>query len=505
MLLNDFSGGYNSRIAAHLLPNNQAQEYNNIDATSGSLRSVKGNIDTGVVINEFFTWYYAKNKWYSRSIDSDFIEFREKLYVSDGTKLKVYDGSSLKDVGILEPSNILTISVTTPTTEPTENTYSYVYTYYNSITGIESKPSLPSNEVTGALDITIDGFQASTQNNNDTYRLYRIGGGLTQYTLVKELSYTTSSTTDTTTTDLELAGNHILDTINDDIPPIGLKYITEAYAMLFGAVNDKLYFSSIARPHAWPVFNYIDFDGPITGIGAIASGILVFTKFKTYIITGNTPGTLSKFLLDGSLGCLSHKSIQALSGSIIWLSNNGLSLSNGNGIQTPTLSVIENLNIDTIYSSALVDGVYYLSYYTALGTKIVAYDNRYNSVLKFIDGFGKYLQGSKSNLYQYNNGTLSQLLVGSPIPIKYRSPILTEGSYTNYKTYKDFYIKYNGNFTLQIFIDSVKVLNKSIEGNSCYNAKSLGLSKGYGLEFVITGIGEVSEIQYTAIGRQNDK
>lgn len=611
MLLRDFSGGVNTRIAPHLLNENQAQEYINIDSSTGALTSLKGPISTGIPINTYYTYFFADDEWVAKAEDTDFVEYRDVLYMSNGGVLKYRKNLVESTLGILSPTapltvssaNDLTIGITSVDTGslPVGNTYMYVveiydaltnktyykevsytidmatdiltkgvtftfsnialagtytiklyrmysskiklvgsttyysgvtisdtvlnigtasdisssystgvytycYTFYDSINDIESAPSLPSDEVS-RLNTLLSNFEVTTNTTVDKIRIYRIGGVLTNYTLVEELYYTgTLVSYYDNIPDMDIAGNHICDSFNNTPPIEGLKYLTESYAMLFAAKQDKLYYSDIGKPYAWPATNFLDFDSDITGIGAISNGLLVFTKYKTFIVTGNSPDSFSKYLLSSAQGCISHKSIQFVDNNLIWLSTDGLCTSNGGSITVPSMLLIGKLDfLVNIYSSAVLDNVYYLSYSNALGDKLLVLDFRYGAIIRYISTQGTHIVATLDNLYQNYNNTLQRLLSGAELEFTYKSAMLTEGKYSVYKTYKDMYIKYKGSFVVRVYIDKTLTNEVTITGEDVYNLKFKGLSKGYGLEIEIVGTGTIEEIDYTVVGRQNGK
>ena len=611
MVLKDFSGGVNTRVAPHLIDANQGQKYVNIDNATGALQSLKGPISTGIPVDDYYTYFYAEDEWISKTTDTDFIEYQNKLYMSNGGTLKYRENSTDYNIGISGPVNKLSVSkaldldISISTSSGgslvTGNTYNYVieiyntstgkyyykdlsysilissvdltkiltftfsnitvsgtytislyrkysnnfkfvksvaysngvtiadtdinigdnnlissiyntdvytycYTFYDNIRGIESQPNPVSKETT-RLNTKLTGFETTTNSTVDKIRIYRNGGALSDYTLIEELDYTGNLTSYIDNySDIDIAGNHILDSLDNDVPISGLKYIFEAYAMLFAAKDDKLYYSNIAKPYAWPTTNYIDFDADITGIGAVSNGLLVFTKYKTFIITGNSPDGLSKYLLSGSQGCLSHKSIQFVDNNLIWLSSDGICTTNGGKITVLSMNRIGKLDfLVNVYSSAVLDNVYYLSYSNALDNRLLVFDFRYNKIIRYIDTQGNYILATLDNLYQNYNGTLQRLLEGDNLELTYKSPILTEGKYTNYKNYKDMYIKYNGVFNIKTYIDGVQTNEVDLDGNDVYNLKFKGLSKGYGLEIEIVGTGSIEEIEYNIVGRQNGK
>jgi len=615
MLITDFSGGKNIRVAPHLLQPNESQIHLNIDSSSGVLRPIKGPISTGVVIDKYFTYYYSNNEWISRTLDSDFVEFRDTMYISNGNTMEEYTDEGSSTLGIPGPTDIIPLEGTfigtppvfTPSSPGTMtlagtfsyiisfyssvldtiiykdysyaiNTYSkdgydininisglsslyfaagdaivvyredngiyykvdestylvsgitivddtlnistndvlstsysaevytYVYTYYDSTTGVESTPSLPSEDQRNGIGGTIIGaIPKSPHVKVDTIRVYRIGGLLTQYTLLDELDNPPVATNPyiDIKLDIDIVGNHLLDSVFNDLPINGLKYVVESYAMLFAASDSKLYYSDIAKPYAWPATNFTEFEEDITGIGAISTGILVFTRFKTYIIVGNNPQSFTKYLLSSSQGCISHKSIQFVDNNLIWMSEDGICSTSGGTIQVVSLPKLGKFSVYQLHSTALLDSVYYISYKTGLVDSITAFDFRYNTIVKDLDVTGEILVSKKDALYQYYNGTLQQLLVGEDLEMHYKSPMLTEGSYSNYKVYKDIYIKYDGSFEFKVYIDKVLINTISLTGDKCYNLKALGISKGYGIEFEVIGVGEISEIGYTAKGRQD--
>ena len=610
MLLNDFSGGVNTRIAPNLLQPTQAQEYVNIENSGGTLKSLPGAVSTGIPIDNYFTYFNTDSEWVSKTTETDFVEYQDKLYFSDGTTLKYRSNLVESTLGIQPPvgplgflkansvgmvttttadvgslvlgstvayvvkvisgslitydsfsytldyppnnttkagtANIQIVSApasstislyrkysgvyrlvssvaytanviisdadinigTQPeiSTDYTEDIYTYCYTFYNSVEGIESMPNTISAE-TQIGNIKLTTFETTTDTKVDKIRIYRNGGALTNYTLVEEIPYTGLAIEYAdTASDIDIAGNHILDSFNNTRPLTGLKYLTENYAMLFAAKGDKLYYSEIAKPYAWPSTNFIDFNDTITGIGAVSNGILVFTKYKTFIITGNSPTSFSKFLLSSSQGCLAHKTIQFVDNNLLWLSSDGICATNGGQIQLISMPILGKLDfLVTVYSAAVLDNTYYLSYSNALGDKLLVLDFRYNLMARYIVTQGSYIASTLDTLYQNYNGTLQKLLSGSDLTFTYKSPMLTEGKYSNYKTYKDMYIKYNGVFTINIYIDKTLNTTVSLNGDDVYNLKFQGLSKGYGLEIEIIGTGEIQEIEYNVVGRQNGK
>jgi hypothetical protein len=207
-----------------------------------------------------------------------------------------------------------------------QGSYTYGYTYYEPSTGAESLITLlPEFELNNELLW----FDRSTIPVDTTIRIYRIGGNLTAFTLVGTTTYDSDEYFIDNLSDLDLAGNSIYDEGQVGAPPTDLRYLTELNAMFFGAKGDKLRFTPIGNPYAWPELNFLDFPSNITGIGKTSIGLLVFTLRETWLVTGNSPATLAQLRISGSQGCVKHHSISYTKNSCLWFSSEGLCTSSG--------------------------------------------------------------------------------------------------------------------------------------------------------------------------------
>lgn len=603
MLLNDFSGGLNIRVAPSLLQPTESQVYTNIDNAAGSIRPIKGSVLHTASVNKYFAWYYAASEFIFSATAKTTVEYKDVLYSTNpGSYPTKYDGTDTYRLGIVKPSTPLTVTrlyekgytelttgdlplgthqyilvntvagasgdiVTktditavltgsndavrilweadtgstniyrlyngtyrkvnaTPVSADYDDvvydisagaelgaiyseTYSYVYTYYNSTNGNESAPCDPSEEIIayeplgseyGNSRLDLATFTATADAQVDKFRVYRIGGALSNYTLVATLDDTATVYVDNTS-DIDLAGNHVLDTLGYQEAPTDLRYMTEAYAMLFGALDDKLYYSNIAVPDAWPATNFIDFDDTITGMAPVQGGLLVFTMFKTYIVVGTTPSSFSKYLVDSEQGCLGHNTIEFVNGSVVWLSQDGLCTTTGGSAQIISLPQLGKLSLTGVQNAQVLDSVYYLAH----DAGILVMDFRYNVTVRNIGLVVDWLGAYADSLYFTQGGDLYTMFAGENMAYVYKSPMLTDGSYSHLKIYKDFYIKYNGNVKVTLYVDGEVINTKELSGNKSYNLKALSGSEGYGLEIELEGTAEISEIEYKVTGRQNGR
>ena len=379
--------------------------------------------------------------------------------------------------------------------------YQYVYTYYNSADGTESAPSPLSEEIeveSGSIQVTLPNNSSDPQVTHK--RLYRVGGLTTQFTLVTELAKATTTYVDSIAA-LNIDGR-LLGSDNYYEAPAGLKYLIESYAMLFGAVGSSLRFTPIGVPNAWPPEFEIQFDQDITGIGAVANGILVFTKFKTFIVTGTGPTSLSQQSLRGDQGCIAFESIkEAKAGMIIWASEDGLCSSSGNNVVSLTKNLLGKVVLTPI-SSAVNDEVYYC--HNKDGS-ILAWDYRFQPMLKWLNLGTTTLATANGDLFGHYEGLLYNLYKGADnLNIKYKSPLFIEGSFSENKTYKKVYVRSEGDIILSILIDSELVATFNLTGTATHQLQvPQQLQRGYSIQFEVEGTGIINELEYTVGPRQN--
>jgi hypothetical protein len=333
----------------------------------------------------------------------------------------------------------------------------------------------------------------------DEKRLYRIGGNLSLFSLVTTLPNATTSFVDT------LADDQIDGAVNDSsdfgIPLTGLKFLIEANSSLFGVLDQRVYYTEIGLPDAWPTLNFIDFPVDVTGIGDTANGVLVFTKFITYIITGTSPSTYSKYLLSGDQGCIAFESIANLSSSLLWASTDGICASSGDAVKVITKDQLGKLLLSPV-ASTVHDEVYYVA---ETDGNIFALDFRYGNIAKEFSLGVDTVVSANDTLYGWLAGELYELFAGSTNEtIEYVSPDIVEGEYSNLKAYDTFYVRYNGLIVIEILLDNVTVLTKSLTGTKPVEQLKVPQLKqqGYRVSFKITGTGSVDEITNTPMGRQ---
>jgi hypothetical protein len=367
----------------------------------------------------------------------------------------------------------------------------YVTTFYDSVNGVESGPSPVSDEIDctihGATELLLASLPTTTEPLADTLRIYRIGDQLTNFSLA-----TTAPLPVATWVDFDNIDGRILGTSGYDIPANGLKYITEAYAMLFGAVGSKLYFTPIGIPDAWPTLFFLDFSFDITGIAPTASGLIVMGKYSSDIVLGTGPTSFSRHPLAGDQGCLAHESIQLMGNSAIWMSADGVCVSNGGPVEVISKVALGKFNIVPV-DSALHDQIYYAVDETGL---VVVADLRFGLIFRYIDADVERLVVGADTLYGWKGGRLYSMFASQDdLLFKYKSPLFIEGRVTQNKYIKNIYIYVNGDIIIRVYIDDELVITKQFVGRDNFQLK-VPSKHGHDVQFEVEGRGEVREIYY---------
>lgn len=497
--INQWDGGLNIRQHPGIIGINEGTTYINVDNGRVSLSPIKH--DDVIEEASGANLYIFKDMFIYSNDTRDYVEFNQKLYYSDGVgrPQKSYDGTTFYNLGIDKPTTAVTIA--SNGSGNISGTLQYCYTYYNVNDGTESQPSAYSSElVVSNNKVLVSNILASTDPQVTHIRLYRLGGTLEDMFLVVELSNADQSYEDNIG-DLDILG-YALDSHNNAPAFTGTKYLTEANAMIFGAIDNKLYYTDVGFPDYWSEFNYIVFDDTITGLGQTQSGLIVFTMFKAYIIVGTSPTTLSKYLLSGNQGCLNHKTIRFVNNTLIWVSTDGICASSGGDIQVITKNKLGIIKFNDIKDSIVYNEVYYLS----ANNKVVALDFRYTTNVRELDIYPSSFMYYKDLLYFVDGSYVYTLGTnGFNKNLKYKSGNISDGSLTIIKTYKSFYAYSTGNLTITIYIDDALVSITQLLGGVEEIKIPNQYRQGYNFSYKVEGSGELFELEYKVEGRQNGR
>lgn len=417
-------------------------------------------------------------------------------FVSQTDVYREFDGF-WRFVGVLPTAgstindNVYDISANPTIEDPNKpnGTLQYALTYYNVNDGTESAPLITDEVEVLNGKVTLNNIPVPSDPQVTEKRLYRIGGNVTTFTRVTTLANAVTSYEDTLG-DTELEGS-LLTSSENTPPPTGLQFLTEYSAMLVGAVGDKLYFTPIGVPTAWPELNFLDFPTSITGLAATAGGLLVLTRFKTYLVTGTGPLSLAQQLLSGDQGCISHFSIVERDTFAIWASTDGVCTSNGGQVKVITRQRLDKLDL-TVVNSVLFDQEYYLQQQDGT-TFLVDFARDIFQTANF--GITS-VMSANDIIYGYFEDALYQLYASTnDLPIHYKSPVFILDGYTQPKVYDKLYISIVGTIEVFVFINDELVASKSFTGNDTFQFKFPNdKTRGFSIQFEMIGQGIVREL-----------
>lgn len=427
-------------------------------------------------------------------------QFQMKLGKLDGG---VYKQIAITTAGVLK-DNGQALGATITDTVTTDTIVSqWTYTYYNSTEDIESAPAELTKEIDWPLakKVKLTNFTPSDDAQVDIIRLYRIAEPNTTSLMVEEFSssaivyYDYKQQTQLT---------RILDTYSNIPPEPGIYYLVEAYGIFFAAKGNILYFSSVGKPDYWPAQNQIDTGLPITGLLPIDAGILVFSNTGAKLLVGTD---ITQFKLDpvtNEQGCKNHKSCKLVKNIPCWVSSDGICSWQSGAATVISKDKLGKINLDVV-NACVYDETYFV---LKTDGSLLAMDLRFGMVFKdlFLTDPIKDIGKFDNILYGTLGNKIAKLFEGDPLALHYVSPMYTEGSITLRKAFNNIYMHIDGEFIVKVFIDKVLVCEQKLTEFG-YNDISVEQDKqaGYTLQFEIQGIGEITEIEWKVVGRQNGR
>lgn len=515
----DFTGGLNEKLDITKIADNEASIYENIDIISKCLKSLK---DSKEIIDATDTQpFYFKGNWTFSKQNTSYARLLGLSYRAYDDKLeKTQDGKKWVNLWIDPPSEAPLIEKYKDFSDGDDTPYGfygddiqYCYTYYNENDGSESAPSNKSPQIkVGTLTeepnshwikgSTTISVVASKDPQVTHINIYRIGGGIIQYSLCNQVANRTAIIIDETSSEL-VQGS--LQT-EGYIEPPKVSYITAYYALLFGVEikqKNKLRYSDETNPLVWNELNYIIFDEDIVGLGSSSLGLLVFTEYRLYLIYGTSPSEFQRYLLYDNVGCISHKSIQAYKGSVIWQANDGIYMFNGNDVDVLTRLKLKSFN-KLIISSCICDDTYYGVFEDG---NIITIDFKLNTrPIMIITDNAEGIFAALNKVFITKQNKLYELTGSEEYrKLHWRSKAFSENAVTVLKNYKYIQIYVKGEFTFRCYTDDR--LAAEVKLKEGYNEIKLNqeLRLGYTLQFELIGKGIVLELAYSTEHRLQSK
>lgn len=218
-----------------------------------------------------------------------------------------------------------------------QETLAYVYTYVNDYEeeGPPSDATLVTHEIGLEVDVTVtldESILAAGYNPIGEIRVYRTpsGSSTANYFYAGSIYPTYSLTSDPTTfvlkdtvlsADLgeELASNNYYP------PPPGLVGLGSLpNGILYGWLDNALYFCNAYMPWAWNPANVLTFPNAIVGALPIGGGLVISTTASPFVVSGLTPDAMSAAALNISQSGISKWSFANVGGQAMYASQEGI-------------------------------------------------------------------------------------------------------------------------------------------------------------------------------------
>ena len=350
--------------------------------------------------------------------------------------------------------------------------------------------------------------------HDEPLRLYRTGGYLTVYTMVEDVDPTTLYIDKRDDVTIALGRNGDLSYV--DAPPEGLKWLTEHNGLLFGAVNNVLYWSLAGQSNSWDLLNsYAVMDREVTGLASCSNGLTIFMRGRSKLLTGATRAEFAIRALSNSKGTIDSKSIQAIDNGVLFFSEDGLCFTDGSIVQELSFSALGNQKFNVV-DSMVTNRSYYalLSEYTNSSLNIARVILRldYGTEVPIftllsadgVDGLGMV----HGKLAHSSDGRLFDTLSGEDRVLNYKSGRMSEGYPTMVKEWDR--VRVTGRFKgiLKVSIDDVTVMEELIDvtNNNLVNKHiPKRVNKGKYIMFELIGTGFIASIEYTITPRKTVK
>jgi hypothetical protein len=147
-----------------------------------------------------------------------------------------------------------------------------------------------------------------------------------------------------------------------------------ANGILAGFQDNKILFSEIFKPHAWPSDYYLATDYPIVGLASFGNSLVVCTTGNTYLVTGTSPQSMSMVKLGVQQACVSKRSIMTVGDGVIYSSPDGLVQVSGRTAQLITHNLYSRSDWQALNPTTMTSAYHNNLYYAFHSTGAIVFD-----------------------------------------------------------------------------------------------------------------------------------
>ena len=315
------------------------------------------------------------------------------------------------------------------------------------------------------------------------------------------------------------AGGRILDTYQHNPPPsINGRYVQNLIKIrgtLVGVIDSRIYWSMTGFPDYWPAQNFIDLRERITEIHPISEGVLVFTNNETHLIT-DFPNDPVRTVVATDQGCIGFRTIKDLRGNPVWLSNDGVCTYVNGSVEVISRNRLGSEYLrGNVITTEVHDDVYYILY----DNRIVSMDQRFTTVnqngtevinTNFVEydrngvrWFEKFTDDDTFYGVTDDNQIVEMFAGSEDLEMEYLSGVITLVGESRIKRFNKLYVAYDdrGGLGVQSILYNIsnrtRVITHTIDADSSVIERDLPTDAFYGIQFRVTGKGEVSAIDFT--------
>ena len=285
---------------------------------------------------------------------------------------------------------------------------------------------------------------------------------------------------------------------------------------LVGIIGSRIHWSMTGFPDYWPAENFIDFDDKVTGAHPVSDGLLVFTQNSTHLLTNfPDPTRLVNTLITSEQGCVHPRTPKDLRSVPIWISNDGICTYANGRVSVLSRGLLgSEYFAGEIITTEIHNDVYYVLYKnrpilsmdqrflaqlpsgeSTINTNFVEYDRNGVRWIEKFDGEDiLYGVTDTNDVVEMFGGT-------DDLDMLYKSPIITEAGEARIQEFVRLYLAYRNASNL-----TIKSICHANIGEPVVNTHPLvdgGIAESrfppgtfYGVQFEVTGKGEVSAIDF---------